>query len=275
MQTMRPKFLNNSVLLKIVFLLFAFLFCMSFQGCKKQIPSPSISPAPEQSAQLTSNPNWSHPRSDERISERRAMVRHISDFYGLKDTRVLEAMENVPRHWFVGPGAQAFAYEDTPLPIGHSQTISQPFMVAYMTDVLKLDKDHKVLEIGTGSGYQAAVLTEFTPNVFTIEIIEPLGTEAKRIFEKRGYSTVKVRIGDGYKGWSEQAPFDAIIVTCAPENIPQPLIHQLRPGGKMVIPVGKTFGVQELVVVTKDEKSKLNKKSLMPVRFVPMLRDSD
>ncbi len=218
-----------------------------------------------------SDPNWPHPRSDEYIEQRCQMVRHIRDNYGLKDEKVLKAMEDVPRHWFVPSEKAAFAYIDSPLPIGYDQTISQPFIVAYMTSQLKLDKNQKVLEIGTGSGYQAAVLTEFTPHVYTIEILEPLArTTAKRLKEL-GYTTINTRIGDGYKGWPEHQPFDAIIVTAAPGHIPTALLQQLADGGRMIIPVGRMFTTQSLMLITKDAKGKITKKNLMPVRFVPMV----
>ena len=199
------------------------------------------------------------------------MVSQIRD-YGLTEANILQALENVPRHWFVPADQQRYAYDDRPLPIGHGQTISQPFIVAYMTYLLDLDKNKKVLEIGTGSGYQAAVLNEFTPHVYTIEILEPLGKEARSRFDRYGYTTITAKIGDGYKGWVEHAPFDAIIVTCAPDNIPKPLIEQLKCGGRMVIPVGSVFSIQELVLVSKNDKGRVTKQSLMAVRFVPMLR---
>jgi protein-L-isoaspartate(D-aspartate) O-methyltransferase len=182
-------------------------------------------------------------------------------------------MLNVPRHWFVPVGSRSMAYENTPLPIGHDQTISQPFIVAYMTGLLELSPEMKVLEIGTGSGYQAAVLSEFTPYVYTIEILEPLAERAIEQLSKRGYNTVKVRLGDGYKGWPEYAPFDAVIVTCAPDHIPQPLIDQLKPEGKIVIPLGRAGYVQDLMLVIKNPDGSLERKSMMPVRFVPLLRE--
>lgn len=214
--------------------------------------------------------DWPRPRSDERLEDRRRMVQTIAD-YGLTDPRILAAMSNVPRHWFVNEAEQRYAYADRPLPIGHDQTISQPYIVAYMTSVLQLDRNASVLEIGTGSGYQAAVLNEFTPHVYTIEIVEPLGRLAKQRFDAHGYTDIAARIGDGYKGWPEHAPFDAIIVTCAPDAIPQPLLDQLKPGGRMVIPVGGLYTVQELVLVTKAPDGEISRRSLMPVRFVPML----
>jgi len=198
------------------------------------------------------------------------MVRTLAE-YGIDDPRVLEAMEQVPRHWFVNEPEQPWAYADRPLPIGHGQTISQPFIVAYMTWVLELDADSKVLEIGTGSGYQAAILNEFTPNVYTIEIVAALGRQAQQSFARHGYTTISARIGDGYAGWAEHAPFDAIIVTCAPDDIPEALIEQLKPTGRMVIPVGSVSSVQQLVLVTKGENGVISKRMLMPVRFVPMV----
>ena len=219
----------------------------------------------------TAEPNWPHPRSDERIQQRLQMVRLIRNYYGLNDEKVLKAMENVPRHWFVPRKKSRVAYTDRPLPIGYDQTISQPFIVAYMTSQLKLDKNKKVLEIGTGSGYQAAVLTEFTPHVYTIEILEPLARSTAKRLKKLGYTTINTRIGDGYKGWPEHQPFDVIIVTAAPGHIPAALLHQLAPGGRMIIPVGRTSTTQNLMLITKNSKGKITKKNLMPVRFVPMV----
>ncbi|MBN1788264.1 MAG: protein-L-isoaspartate(D-aspartate) O-methyltransferase [Sedimentisphaerales bacterium] len=221
---------------------------------------------------LNKQPDWNRPRSNERMNDRKKMVEVIRDKYGLKDKTVLDAVLNVPRHWFVPRAFSTMAYTDRPLPIGHNQTISQPFIVAYMTSLLELTSKMKVLEIGTGSGYQAAVLSEFTPNVYTIEIVEPLAKTAQQQLSKRGYNTIKVKIGDGYKGWPEHAPFDAIIVTCAPEQIPQPLIDQLKTNGKIVIPVGKAGLVQKLLLVTKKPDGSLEKKPMMPVRFVPLTR---
>jgi len=218
---------------------------------------------------------WPHPRAEERRAERQQMVLTIRDVYGLQDSKVLEAMTNVPRHWFVPASEQRYAYADTPLPIGYGQTISQPFIVAHMTELLELDETKKVLEIGTGSGYQAAVLTEFTPYVYTIEIVKPLAETAAQRLKEHGYTTVKVKADDGYKGWSEYAPFDAIIVTAAPEQIPPPLLEQLKPAGRMYIPVGENRGVQNLVLVTKDEQGKITLKPLIPVRFVPLTREKE
>ena len=220
---------------------------------------------------LSETPLWHHPRSTERLDERKRMVDVIEHWYGLENSRVLEAMLNVPRHWFVPEENRANAYIDGPLLIGHGQTISQPFMVAYMTSLLELTENMRVLEIGTGSGYQAAVLTEFTPYIYTIEILEPLGKTAQKTLRTSGYKTIKVKIGDGYKGWPEYAPFDVIIVTCAPDHIPQDLLEQLKPDGKMIIPVGGVYQIQDLILVTKDKEGKIAKESKMPVRFVPMI----
>ncbi|HML75578.1 MAG TPA: protein-L-isoaspartate(D-aspartate) O-methyltransferase [Anaerohalosphaeraceae bacterium] len=228
-----------------------------------------------QQAEPNQLPAWNRPRSKERQQERNQMVSEIRRYYSLNAPKILEAMQNVPRHWFVPAEQQVNAYVDSPLPIGHDQTISQPFIVAYMTSVLAPDPNSRVLEIGTGSGYQAAVLNEFTPHVFSIEIVKPLGERAIEVFKKYEYNTIRVKIGDGYKGWPEYAPFDAIIVTCAPDKIPGPLLDQLKPGGKMIIPVGKQRDGQQLILVTKDPKGKISKRSMMPVRFVPLTREKE
>ena len=191
---------------------------------------------------------------------------------GIKDERVLAAMRTVPRHEFVPDAIRFSAYEDRPLPIGHGQTISQPFIVAFMTEQLKPQPTDKVLEIGTGSGYQAAVLSGLVKEVFTIEIVEPLAKRAAADLRRLGYTNVFVRAGDGYKGWPEHAPFDAIIVTCAPDQVPQPLIEQLKEGGCLVIPVGPEGGVQELVLLEK-RGGEVKQRSVLPVRFVPMTRE--
>jgi len=214
---------------------------------------------------------WSPPRFEERQAERDKMVRVIRA-YGLADQAVLDAMAAVPRHKFVPTKYQVRAHDDTPLPIGHGQTISQPYIVAEMTRRLKLTEGSRVLEIGTGSSYQAAVLTEFTPQVYTIEIIKPLADSARRRLKGLGYTVAKVRHADGYHGWAEEAPFDAIIVTCAAGQIPPPLIKQLARGGRMVIPVGGPFATQTLMLVEKDEEGKVRSRSLMGVRFVPLRR---
>jgi protein-L-isoaspartate(D-aspartate) O-methyltransferase len=254
-------------------------------SCKESLPppraaEPSAAAVPSSSSGKPSPPDpnapaWTHPRSTERIEHRRQMVEVLRQRYDMTDPNVLAAMEAVPRHWFVPSSRQRTAYADSPLPIGHGQTISQPFIVAFMTQLLDLTPASKVLEIGTGSGYQAAVLTEFTPHVYTIEIVEPLGQRAKQTFQERGYHTIRTTIGDGYKGWPEHAPFDAVIVTCAPDHIPKPLIEQLRTGGRIVIPVGGVHAVQELYLVVKRADGSLSRRPMMPVRFVPLLRDRE
>ena len=202
---------------------------------------------------------------------RNRMVREQILARGVKDQRVLDAMRKVPRHLFVPQNVRTYAYNDYPLPIGYGQTISQPYIVAFMTEALHLKPNDRVLEIGTGSGYQAAVLAELGGEVYTIEIIEPLGKRARRTLDRLGYRNVQVKIGDGYKGWPEKAPFDAIMVTCAPEKVPEPLVDQLREGGRMIIPVGRAGAVQKLVSIVK-KRGELETKEVMYVRFVPMLR---
>jgi protein-L-isoaspartate(D-aspartate) O-methyltransferase len=186
------------------------------------------------------------------------------------DPRVLDAMATVPRHELVPDDLRPVAYENRPLPIGHGQTISQPYIVAIMTDLLKFGPGQRALEIGTGSGYQAAILGELGGEVYTIEIIEDLGRQARGSLERLGYKNVEVRIGDGYYGWEEQAPFDAIVVTAAASHIPPPLITQLKNGGRMVIPVGSRFMVQQLLLVEKDASGKVTTRQILPVRFVPL-----
>ena len=205
---------------------------------------------------------------------REHMVKQQIMARGVEDPRVLEAMRKVPRHLFVPEKYRAFSYRDHPLPIGQGQTISQPYIVAFMTEALDLKPDEKVLEIGTGCGYQAAILAELVKEVYTIEIVEKLGKRAQRTLEMLGYKNIHVKIGDGYKGWPEKAPFDAVIVTCAPEQIPEALVQQLNDGGRMIIPVGKAGAIQELVRAVK-KKGKLKKKEVMRVRFVPMVKGHD
>ena len=201
-----------------------------------------------------------------------ADVRDTSFYINRKslDPRVMSVMGSVERHKFVDPSQQSRAYANQPLPIGHGQTISQPYIVALMTDLISVDPGDRVLEIGTGSGYQAAVLAEMGAEVFTIEIIAPLASQASERLSDLGYSRVKTRHGDGYYGWEEEAPFDAIVVTAAADHVPPPLIRQLKPGGVMVIPVGSRFLVQQLVLVTKDSSGSLTTRQILPVRFVPL-----
>jgi len=215
-------------------------------------------------------PDHNHPAFTERFEERAQMVIWQIKARDVRDPNVLKAMRIVPRHAFVGPGYRRYAYADQPLPIGHDQTISQPYIVAFMTEALKLDPNDKVLEIGTGSGYQAAVCAEIAQQVYTIEIVEPLAKSAKKLLKELGYRNVFVRAGDGYFGWPEKTPFDAIIGTAAAGRIPPPLIEQLKPGGRMILPVEGRFGFQYLVLITKDNKGNLHQENVMPVRFVPM-----
>ena len=203
---------------------------------------------------------------------RENMVRSQIADEGIKDAATLKAMRKVPRHLFVPENLRSQAYRDMPLPIGYEQTISQPYMVAYMTAAILPAKGMKVLEIGTGSGYQAAVLAEIVDSVFTIEIVEPLGKQSTELLKKLGYKNIKVKIGDGFAGWPEHGLYDAIVVTAAAEDIPPPLFAQLKEGGRMIIPLGKPGSVQTLVMATK-EKGKQVKKNLLPVRFVPFVRE--
>ena len=186
------------------------------------------------------------------------------------DEAVMKVMATVPRHEFVPEGQREKAYENRPLPIGHGQTISQPYIVALMTDLIETTPEMRVLEIGTGSGYQAAVLAELVDQVYSIEIIRPLGELAAQRLQALGYDNVQARIGDGYYGWKEHAPFDAIVVTAAASHVPPPLIEQLRPGGRMVIPVGSRFMTQQLLFVEKAEDGSVTTRQLMPVFFVPL-----
>jgi protein-L-isoaspartate(D-aspartate) O-methyltransferase len=192
----------------------------------------------------------------------------LSPGRGITNARVLATMGKVPRHEFVPERLRAQAYDDNPLPIGHGQTISQPFIVAFMTEQLEPKPTDHILEIGTGSGYQAAVLAELVAKVYTIEIVQELATRAAADLKRLGYTNVQVRAGDGYKGWPEAAPFDAVMVTCAPERVPQPLVEQLKDGGRVIIPVGPRWN-QELVLLRK-RGGKLEQRAVLPVSFVPM-----
>lgn len=211
-------------------------------------------------------------QTDTYKSQREKMVETQIAQSGIRDKLVLEAMKKVPRHLLVPEKIRSYAYSDMPLPIGEGQTISQPYIVALMTELIKPNKEMKVLEIGTGSGYQAAVLAEIVKDVYTIEIFQALGLRAARDLKSLGYENIHVRIGDGYKGWLEEAPFDAIIVTAAPPEIPQPLIDQLAEGGRMIIPVGEEDKVQQLILGEKI-KGKFKTRFISSVRFVPFLRD--
>lgn len=208
--------------------------------------------------------NWEAQR--DRMVQRQIASRDVSD------PAVLEAMSSVPRHLLVPQDVRAFAYDDRPLPIGYGQTISQPYIVALMTQLLQPTEEMRVLEVGTGSGYQAAVLAEIVDSVFTIEIVEPLADRAARRLEHLGYDNVVVRAGDGYAGWPEKQPFDGIIVTAAPEEIPPPLLDQLADGGRLIIPVGPQMQTQYLTVVEKHQ-GEFREERQIPVRFVPFTRD--
>ena len=267
--------------------IFAFLYVAVAPGCASE-PDPSASSAdPESrgggilatladhaSGAAAADTTWTPPRPrsvHERRDERDRMVGEILDKSPMvTDAAVLRAMTDAPRHVFVHEQTRRLAYDDTPLPIGLGQTISQPYIVAYMTELLELDSDSRVLEIGTGSGYQAAVLAHLTPHVYTMEIIEPLLDRARGLLKEEGYDSIRTRHDDGYYGWPEAGPFDAIIVTCAAGHLPPLLWSQLRPGGRIVIPIGEMTGVQRLVVVQKTADGERTSRTVLPVRFVPM-----
>ncbi len=212
-----------------------------------------------------------------RVEMIRVIEDHARSWYsgpgrGALDARVLAAMGNIARHLYVPERRRGSAYADRPLPIGYGQTISQPFIVALMTDLLQLEPEHTVLEVGTGSGYQAAVLAKLTRRVCTIEIVPELGQAAARRLQRLGHANVETRIGDGYYGWPACGPFDGIVVTAAASQVPPPLIEQLKPGGRMVIPVGGPFVTQQLVLVQKRADGRVTTRQLLPVRFVPLTR---
>lgn len=230
------------------------LLLLATDLCEKRAPS-QVSNAPALQETITQS------------KARKQMVQQQLAARGVRNRTVLRAMREVQRHLFVPPEMQPYAYLDTPLPIGYEQTISQPYIVGFMTEALELTPQDRVLEIGTGSGYQAAVLSVLAREVYTIEIVEPLANQARERLRLLGYSSVKVRTGDGYQGWPDAAPFDAIIVTAAPDHIPQPLIDQLSHGGRMIVPVGKRF--QTLTRIRRTA-SGLKTDRLLPVRFVPM-----
>jgi protein-L-isoaspartate(D-aspartate) O-methyltransferase len=207
------------------------------------------------------------------VAEVEAMYAETRGLTGLQamSPRVHAALAKVERHRLVPPAQRALAYRNHPLPIGQEQTISQPYIVALSTDLIAPEPQHKVLEVGTGSGYQAAVLAETVEKVFSIEILESLGQEAKENLRNLGYRNIEIKIGDGYRGWPEKAPFDAIVVTAAAPRVPDALIAQLKPGGRMVIPVGAAGGAQDLLLIVKTAEGRVERKVILPVRFVPLL----
>jgi len=216
-------------------------------------------------------PQHTHPAFSQAGTQRAKMVIEQIRRRGVRDPNTLRALHTVPRHAFVRAGQQRLAYSDQPLPIGLGQTISQPYIVGYMTEALELAPDSRVLEVGTGSSYQAAVCAEIAREVYTVEILEELADSAKKRLKELGYVNVFVKAADGYFGWEEKQPFDAIIVTCAAGFVPRPLIEQLKPGGRIIAPLGSPFGMQTLVLITKDDKGAVRSRRLLPVRFVPMV----
>ncbi|MGH8176032.1 MAG: protein-L-isoaspartate(D-aspartate) O-methyltransferase [Steroidobacter sp.] len=210
--------------------------------------------------------------AEDYAAERERMVSEQIEARGVRDPRVLAAMRKTPRHRFVPENVQASAYRDHPLPIGEDQTISQPYIVALMTELARPARTDRVLEVGTGSGYQAAVLAPLVAHVYTIELEASLAQSAEKVLRELQYENVTTRTGDGYAGWPEEAPFDIIIVTAAPDHVPQPLIDQLKPGGRLIAPVGPTHATQQLQVIAKDSSGKLSTRNVSPVRFVPLRR---
>jgi protein-L-isoaspartate(D-aspartate) O-methyltransferase len=194
---------------------------------------------------------------------------------GVHDPRVLDAMRAVPRHEFVPATIREDAYADSPLPIGHGQTISQPYIVALMTELARPSASDRALEVGTGSGYQAAVLSRLVAQVFSVELVDPLARSASAVLRRLGYSNVTVRSGDGYLGWPDEAPFDIILVTAAPEEVPPALVAQLKAGGRMIVPVGRVWDVQDLQLIEKDAAGRVSTRSVIPVRFVPLVKKRD
>ena len=261
---------GGTAVLALVALLLTLLVDSVPQAAPTGVPSPTIVPPAPPTPASTSVPSPSvKAESDDRLEERMSMVEQQIRRRGVTDQDVLEAMERVPRHEFVPAEYQGQAYADRPLPIGYGQTISQPYIVALMTELLQLKNTDRVLEIGTGSGYQAAILAEVVGEVYTVEIIEALAAEAKERLERLGYANVHTLHADGYFGWEEHAPYDAIIVTAAPDHIPQPLVQQLKDGAKLVIPVGPPGGYQTLWQVSKSG-GEVIKRNVTGVLFVPL-----
>ncbi len=264
-------------LLDILGVAWVTLWVLSELSCTRSQDSPiQRSVRPAKNTELTGENGARGDRDDdarragperEGSADSRQMVEEQIATRGIRDARVLRAMRVVPRHEFVPEGLRTYAYDDRPLPIGDGQTISQPYVVAAMTELARVGERSRVLEVGTGSGYQAAVLAETGAEVYSIEILEPLSRQAGEILDRLGYDRVHLRVGDGYRGWPEVAPFDAIIVTAAPPRVPKPLKEQLAPGGRLVIPVGDYY--QQLIVITRTADG-FSEESVFPVRFVPM-----
>jgi protein-L-isoaspartate(D-aspartate) O-methyltransferase len=223
-------------------------------------------------ASCTAQPAGRDSSQESFAAARAAMVADQIAARGVRTPKLLAVMGDIPRHLFVPADQQANAYDDRPLPIGHDQTISQPYIVALMTDSVRPQPGDRALEIGTGSGYQAAVLSGLVSHVYSIEIVEPLAREAERRLSSLGYANVTVRIGDGYGGWPEEAPFDVIVVTAAPDHVPRPLVDQLRPGGRLIVPVGSIYEGQELQLLEKDNAGHVGTRRIAPVAFVPLRR---
>lgn len=269
------------ITIRLVILLFGLLLVSCSGQSTRETPilpspspiqtiSPNLDPRPTESVSSPSSIAMVElPRQDERNT---LVERGIID-QGISDEDVIAAMLAVPRHNFIPEEYQDLAYQNHPLPIGYGQTISQPYIVALMTEAIEPEPDHRVLEIGTGSGYQAAVLAQVVDQVYSIEIIEPLALRAEEALAQAGYDNVEIRHADGYFGWEEQAPFDSIIVTAAPDHVPQPLVQQLKIGGKMVIPVGPVGGYQSLWLITRVDEDQVTTEELAGVRFVPLTRD--
>ncbi len=257
-----------------LFVVFVLVGCLAFTAGLQSPPNAGPEASPPAAGEGEFEPP-APPAREERAEERETMVRRqiaepIDGRARVTDEKVLDAMRAVPRHVFMPRGNRRYAYRDRPLPIGHGQTISQPYIVALMTELLEPEPDDVVLEIGTGSGYQAAVLSALVRRVYSIEIIEALQQQAKARLQGLGYDNVVTRLGDGYFGWSEQAPFDAIIVTAAASHVPPPLIEQLKPGGRMVIPVGGRFATQYLLLLQKEDDGAILTRQIAAVRFVPL-----
>jgi len=272
----RKREIQMRLPLLLLLVLFTAVFASQNKDTEPNQAAPDVNEQSEQkqkgpAQKKVRHPEHTHPAFSQRCEEREKMVARQIRARGVRDPNVLASMRTVPRHAFVRQKDLRRAYTDRPLPIGLGQTISQPYIVAYMTDALKLRPEFKVLEVGTGSGYQAAVCAELVKEVYTIEIIEALAKSAEKRLKKLGYRNVSTKFGDGYFGWEQKAPFDAIIVTAAAGFVPPPLIQQLKPDGKMILPLGSPFGAQSLVLITKDDKGNVRSQELLPVRFVPMV----